>query len=364
VWSVLQYVLGLRAMGHAVHFLEPFRWASSTQRKSFELLADARYAQRVLSAAGLDGQWSFIDPDTRVSYPRPYADLVDIARSTDVLINISGLLSAVEELVQLVPIRVYVDVDPVYTQLWQEVEGVDMGLSGHTHHVTYALAAGFGGSRVPSCGVHWIRSLPPVVLRHWPVARPRRNGSVTSVGNWRSYGTIIHDGIHYGQRAHSFRPLVRLPSLSSERLVQALTIDPTDYGDIELLSDSGWVLVDPKVVAGTPQSYREFIRGSKAELGIAKSGYVVSRCGWFSDRSACYLASGRPVVAQDTGFSNFLPVGAGLFSFEGVDDAAAMLQALCEDFEWQADAARRIAEEFLDSKVVLGSLLERIGAVP
>lgn len=361
-WSVLQYLLGLRELGHVVHFVEPVGMPSVAPAGG-GLPPEARYAARVLSAAGMGGHWSLVDQDRRKSHPRPYAQLVEIARAADVLINISGVLQH-DELVRVVPIRAYLDVDPGFTQLWQEVEGIDMRLDGHTHHVTVGLCLGDPDIPVPSCGVEWIHSLPPVVLRHWPAARPPANGPVTSVGNWRSYGTIVHDGTRYGQRAHSLRELADLPSRCADRLVLALGIDPTEHRDLDLLCRSGWVLVDPQAVAGTPRSYRSFVRASKAELGVAKSGYVLSRCGWFSDRSACYLASGRPVVAQDTGFSRHLPTGEGLFAFDGVDAAAGMLAEVSGDYGRHAAAARRIAEDHLDSKIVLGSLLERVGAIP
>lgn len=361
VWSVLQYLLGLQELGHVVHFVEPLERTGWAQGVPGGLPSEARYAEQVLSAAGLDGQWSFVDAETSTSHPRPFAELVAVARATDVLINVSGLLP-VDEWVRAIPIRIYLDVDPAFTQLWQEVQGIDMGLGGHTHHVTVGLPPGGPGSPVPSCGVDWISSVPPVVLRHWPVADGPGTGSVTSVGNWRSYGTIVHQGTRYGQRAHSLRLLVDLPSRCSDPLVLALAIDPAERRDLDLLRRSGWVLVDPQAAAGTPSSYRRFIRRSKAELGVAKSGYVVSCSGWFSDRSACYLASGRPVVAQDTGFSRYLPTGEGLFAFDGVESAAEMLGEVSGDYQRQAAAARRIAEEYFDSNVVLSSLLERVGA--
>jgi hypothetical protein len=190
-----------------------------------------------------------------------------------------------------------------------------------------------------------------------------RRDALTTVGNWRSYGSIERDGVHYGQRAHSLREVVELPRRTTERFELALAIHPDEHRDLEALSGNGWHLVDPAQVAGTPSAYREFVQRSKGELGVAKSGYVRSRCGWFSDRSCCYLASGRPVVAQETGFSDFVPTGEGLLAFENVDDAASAVEALRHDYARHARAAREFAEEHLDSDVVLGRLLERVDAV-
>ncbi len=217
------------------------------------------------------------------------------------------------------------------------------------------------GRQVPATGHEWIATLPPVVLDHWPVADRVELDAFTTVANFRGYGSIEHDGVRYGQKAHSLRPLLGLPRLTGEHFALALDIHP-DEPDLATLREHGWGILDPRRVAGTPESYASFVRGSKAELGIAKEGYVVSRCGWFSDRSAAYLASGRPVVAQDTGFGEALPTGAGLFAFSDPDGVLAALEAIRFDYGRHARAARAIAEEHLDSGRVLTRLLREVGA--
>jgi hypothetical protein len=152
-----------------------------------------------------------------------------------------------------------------------------------------------------------------------------------------------------------------VPTLSEERFAPALAIHPEEGRDLASLRANGWRLIDPARVARTPAGYQRFVRGSKAEFGVAKSGYVAARCGWFSDRSACYLASGRPVIAQETGFSRFVPVGAGLFAFETIEGALAGIEALNGDYDRQARAARALAEEHFGSDGVLGRLLYRLG---
>jgi hypothetical protein len=186
----------------------------------------------------------------------------------------------------------------------------------------------------------------------------------TTVANWRGYGSIEHDGVRYGQKAHSLRRLIDLPRLTRERFTLALSIHPQEVKDIEALTSHGWQRVDPAEVAGTPDRYQQFVQGSRGEFGLAKSGYVASRCGWFSDRSACYLASGRPVVAQDTGFSRHLPTGKGLLAFENAQQAAAAVEAVGRDYGRHCLAARALAEEYFDSDKVLGRLLRRIGVAP
>jgi hypothetical protein len=186
--------------------------------------------------------------------------------------------------------------------------------------------------------------------------------ALTTVGNWRSYGPIEHEGVRYGQKAHSVRGIIDLPQRTEWRVVLAMDVHPDERDDHELLREHGWDVVDPRRAAGTPDAYRSFVSGSRAEIGIAKEGYVASRSGWFSDRSACYLASGRPVIAQDTGFTRALPTGDGLFAFSDVGDILEAIEDLRIDYDHHARAARALAEEHLDSDRVLSAVLEEVGA--
>jgi hypothetical protein len=200
-----------------------------------------------------------------------------------------------------------------------------------------------------------------VVLAEWPFARRLERDSLTTVANWRGYGSIQVNGTFYGQKAHSLRRLLELPRRTGARFELALAIDPGEPRDLAALAKNGWELVDPGIVAATPEAYRRFVQGSRGEFGIAKSGYVEGRCGWFSDRSVCYLASGRPVIAQETGFSGTLPTGDGLLVFESADDVAGAVDALASDYERHRQTARTIAEEIFASEVVLPRLLSRVG---
>jgi hypothetical protein len=266
------------------------------------------------------------------------------------------------ELIGPIPRRVYLDLDPGFVQLWHAVQGIDMRFAGHTHFVTIGLAIGHADCSVPTCGLPWITTPQPIVLEHWPVAGAVTRDAFTTIGNWRGYGSVEHGGVSYGQKAHSLRPLIELPLLTPQRFELALGIHSDETNDLAALAANGWILLDPAEVAGTPDRYRRFVQESKAEFGIAKSGYVASRCGWFSDRSLCYLASGRPVLAQDTGFGRWLPVGEGVLSFSTLDEAVAGADAIAADYPRHAGAARRIAEQFFDSDIVLSRLLDRIGA--
>jgi Phosphotransferase enzyme family len=324
-WAVLQYVFGLEQLGHEVWLVDP---AEPTSEASEYF-------------AGLElGPRAFLG-----SYDGPVPD---------VLLNISGMLRD-GRILDRTPIRVYLDLDPVFNQLWH-AQGMDVGLGGHTHYASVGLT-------VPATGHDWIHTLPPVVLEHWPPGEWIETDAFTTVANFRGYGSIEHEGVRYGQKAHSLRLLLDLPARTGEHFALALDIHP-DEPDLATLREHGWELLDPRGVAGSPPDYAAFVRGSKAEIGIAKEGYVVSGCGWFSDRSAAYLASGRPVIAQDTGFGERLPTGAGLFAFVDVGDALAAVEAVRLDYGRQSRAARAIAEEYLDSRRVLSRLLREVGALP
>jgi hypothetical protein len=255
---------------------------------------------------------------------------------------------------------VYIDVDPGFTQLWQVVEGIGMRFGGHTHFFSIGLRIGQNDCSVPTCGINWMTTLQPVVLAAWPTGHGVTCNGLTTVANWRGYGSIEYAGVFYGQKAHSLREFIALPTMTDERFMLALAIHPDERRDVQAMAANRWILLDPGSVAGTPARYHAFVQGSKAEFGIAKSGYVRSRCGWFADRSACYLASGRPVIAQETGFSDFLPTGAGLLSFETADDVLVSIESVNRDYRRHAEAARGIAEEYFDSDTVLRRLLEQV----
>jgi hypothetical protein len=344
-WAVLQYVLGLRRLGHDVWVVEPVHELAPVS---------ARYFADVVRTFRLEGRAALLDPfGQTVGVER--ATLVEAARGADALINVAGMLRD-PRLTEPVPARVYLDLDPGFTQHWA-AEGIDMGFDGHTHFFTVGLKIGSDTCAVPTCGREWLHTVPPIVLERWPVAGNIRFDGFTTVGNWRSYGTLHVDGVRYGLRAHSVRALIDLPQRTRDLVMPALAIDPAETDDLRALAANGWRLLSAEQLAGTPARYRDFIQSSTAELGIAKEGYVVSRCGWFSDRSACYLASGRPVLLQDTGFDVHLPTGAGLLSYTSVDEAAAGIEAIRGEYERHRRIARELAVDLLDSDKVLGWML-------
>jgi len=359
-WAVLQYVLGLRELGHDVYFVEPIasrklRPAGASLRSS----TSASYFRDIVRRFGLQTKASLILREGVETVGCSYEMLRSIAARADLLINISGTLSD-QALLDPIPIRLYVDLDPGFSQLWH-ASSIDVGFDRHTHFATLGLRLGDDQCPIPTCDRTWIPARQPIVLSEWPVAERPPIDAFTTSGNWRGYGSIVHDGIFYGQKAHALRQFMALPARTNKRLVLALAPNPEEVKDFSRLAAEGWQLIDPEEVAGTPDRHRNFIQGSLGEFAIAKSGYATAQCGWFSDRSVCYLASGRPVVAQETGFSSFLPTNEGLFAFQTEDDAVAAMDVIVSDYARHSRAARNIAEQYFDAKIVLPALLEHVG---
>jgi hypothetical protein len=361
-WAVLQYVLGFKNLGHEVYFVEPLNQQTPPPPGTVAEKSDSvSYFNGVMETFGLLSTSALLLPDSGDTVGLSYAELRDIMRRADILINISGSLQD-KTLSDNIPVRVYLDLDPAFTQLWYTTQHIDMHLNGHTHFATIGKALGSADCPIPTCGVDWITTLQPIALPYWPMVDGDTPHGITTVANWRAYGSIEHEGVFYGQKVHAMRPLMSLPAMTRDRFTLALSIHPDEKKDLSALRAHGWQLLDPRTHVNTPRAYQLFIQSSKAEFGVAKKGYVLSRCGWFSDRSVCYLASGRPVIAQDTGFSSFLPVGEGLFAFNRPDDVCAALETLQSDYSRHARTARDLAVEYFDSGKVLTSLLQRLGA--
>jgi len=356
-WQFLQYLLGFRELGWDVLFVD--RLHGDVDRGDGRI----EYVRTVMREAGLDGSWTIgLDDGRHAGLGR--AEVVAWVGSSDLLLNVMGFCDDAEILAAARE-RVFLDTDPGFGQMWHALGLADI-FAGHDRHVTIGERIGAPDCAIPTCGIDWIRTPQPVVLSQWPAA-PAPAGPLrfTSVARWRgAYGPIDFAGRRYGLRLHQFRRFAQLPRLTGARLEVALEIDPADEADIRLLRYEGWVLTDPASVAATPASYRRFIQGSAAELLVAKGMYVDTRSGWLSERSLCYLASGRPVLAQRTGAETLYPTGAGLVTFATVEEAVAGIAAIRSDYARHAAAARDLAAAYFDAARVLGRLVDVLGSRP
>jgi hypothetical protein len=289
-------------------------------------------------------------------------EVLERAARADILLNVMGYLDDEEILGQLRR-RVFLDIDPGFGQMWRAL-GLHDPFRGHTDFATLGQNIGRPDCLIPTCGLQWITMAQPVVLEHWPLQPVSSNGAFTSIGAWRGRnGPIEFQGRKYGLRVHEFRNFMRLPSLCpGSRFEMAFDIHPGDAKDITSFREHGWALVDPKDVAGGPAEYRAYIAQSKAEFMVPKQMYVDTHCGLFSDRSVYYLASGRPVVARDTGIDHLYPTGEGLLTFATLEEAAAGVEAINCNYARHAKAARELVVEYFDSDKVLTRMLDDLGA--
>ena len=349
VWFVLQYLLGFRKLGCRVTFVD--RVDSAEQDPAGVLRLLARHDD------GIDV--AVLGPDGRSVGGLTRAQVAERLRRSSLLLNVMGYLDD-EDLRDEAPRRVFLDVDPGYPQIWRE-QGLANVLDGHDAYVTVALNLGEQACTIPTCGLEWLRTLQPVVLDRWP---SRAGGDAwTTVATWRGpYGVVEHAGRAYGSKVHEFRKVIELPHNVRPRLRVALDIDRSEPADLARLREGGWEVLDPGREAGNADRYRDFVQASRAEFSVAKPLYVETQSGWFSDRTACYLASGKPAVVQDTGLGDHLPTGDGLLTFTTADEAAAAIDRVERDYALHVEAARSVAEEHFDSDRVLGRLLEAVAA--
>jgi hypothetical protein len=226
-------------------------------------------------------------------------------------------------------------------------------------YVTVGLNLGEADCPLPTCGIHWQKTLPPVVLDEWTVSHGPGD-AYSTVADWRSFSPIEWGGVWYNQKADEFKRIIDLPRRVRAPLELCLSIDPAEPDRAEL-ERYGWRLVPPSVHAATTDAYRNYIAHSRGEFTAVKHGYAAGRTGWFSDRSACYLAAKRPVIIQDTWIGRHLPTGTGLLTFNDTESAAEAIEQVESDYTRHAEAAVSFAREFLDSDLVLSRLLRLAG---
>ncbi|MFN8545571.1 MAG: hypothetical protein U0807_15380 [Candidatus Binatia bacterium] len=253
------------------------------------------------------------------------------------------------------------DLDPGPYQLWAREWG--MGVGDHDAHLTIGQHLGASDSPVPLGGVRWERCWPALYLPAWPLVPPARAARYTTVTQWWNDQYAFLDGECFDCNKRSgFLEVVELPRRTGLTLELAANLHADETADRTLLADNGWRLVDPEAVASTPQAFRAYVQASRGEFSCAKPAYVKARAGWVSDRTICYLASGRPCVVQATGAEHHLPPSAGLRFFGTIDEAATALAAVEADYAAAARAARALAEEVFATRVVLPALLAAVGA--
>jgi hypothetical protein len=364
-WFYLQYLTGLARLGHDVFYLEDSgEWPYNTDGGPtgndwvvHDPTPNVDYLEQVMARFGLAGKWAYRFPLESQWFGMPRKQLDEVLKSADLLLNVSGTLEHPEEYL-LARKAVYVDTDPVFTQVRyaRGVEAFRKQVDAHDIHFSYAEC--LSTEYVPGTGHRWRPTRAPIVMSEWEPSPPERD-VFTTIMNWTSYDAETFEGRTYGQKDMEFKRFLDLPGMVAPAALElAIGAGKNEATPYELLSGKGWKLLDPFQVCYSLDAMRDYTRSSKAEWSVAKHGYVAGRSGWFSERSARYLALGRPVVVQDTGFSSVIPAGEGVLAFNTVEEAAAGIRAIETDYQCHSLAARAIAEKYFDSDKVLAPLIE------
>ena len=362
MWVYLQYVLGLRRIGCNVYWMERFVRSQDERR---DAAAIATFFAR-MQAFGMAGRAVLLaDPlhGAGNGHGPALETLGMSASATDALIRDADLLLnfhyAIDpELLGRFRRTAMVDIDPGLFQFW--MSRGQLKVPRHDVHLTTGETVGEPGSRIPDCGLAWARICPPVNIEDWDFTFDPRLDRMTTVSTWDSVNYVKEaDGsVYENTKRASFLDFKTLPKATAQKLELALFLRTTaDYRDRRLMERHGWRICHTRDVAASPEAYRNYIRGSRAEFSCAKRSCMKFQNAWVSDRTLCYLASGKPVVVHDTGPSRLLPNGEGMFRFTTIEDAARAIDAINADYEHHCHAARALAERF-DAKRVAARILD------
>ncbi|MCC6193378.1 MAG: glycosyltransferase family 1 protein [Burkholderiales bacterium] len=380
-WQAVQIVLGLRRLGHDAWYFE------TTSAWPYDPLQARRVPESEYAEAYLTRVFTGFDLAGRWAYRRSYSDKTwrgmdgtqaeALLAGADLVLNISGATVFADEGLRIGRL-VYYGTDPVYDEI-NYASGNAMAranVDAHDDVVTFGENIGGPDCTVPPLPRMRGHTRQPVVVELWQGGPPVRR-EFTTVGNWKQSGRDIAfaGDIYRWSKHHEFHKLIDLPARTTQAIELATnlsssvdepdsTVVPTlrmAESEYALLQSRGWGLADGPAISGDPWRYRDYIVASRGEFTVAKDMYVRPRSGWFSDRSACYLAAGRPVVTQDTGFGRVLPTGTGLFAFRTADDVLAAFDAINADYERHSQAAREIADQYFRAETVLARMLADLG---
>jgi hypothetical protein len=362
-WAYMQYVQALRRLGCEVYLLDSSTWSDEkpdARRVNEFLDRMARYGlqDRVMVAANGGGHAQLTQAESY--FGMADSDVSDVLDDVDLLLNFNYHLS--QDVVSAVRRSALVDIDPGLLQFW-----ISRGfISPATHDLYFTIGETIGrpgkqSNLIPDCGIGWLQIRPAVCLELWPYAYDADAEAFTTVSTWWGERDYVGSPESYydNTKRTAFLDLIDLPRRTDQPLELALFLAESDGSDRRALEDRGWRIRHSREVAGSPEKYRGYVQKSRGEFSWAKASCMKFQNAWISDRSLCYLASGKPVVVQHTGPSSFLPDGEGMFRFRTLADAAQAFDSINADYERQCRVARRLAEEYFDAELVVSSILEQ-----
>jgi hypothetical protein len=361
--AVLAWLVGLQQLGHDVYFVERARWHDACFNVPKRTMSDdCSYGLAVvtplLQRHGFEGRWCFVDANDQY-YGLTRDRVMEVFRTADAFLDLEWDEWPVEA--ALSKRSVLVDGEPGWRHMKMENsirEGAP--LPAYDYYYTSGHNVGTERCALPTAGKTWGKYFCPILVDAIPFEPSARDGAFTTVMRWRTTKPVTFEGETFGQKDIEFPKFMTLPRLTRVPLeIAASGRIPRETK--QLLLDSGWRLRDADEVATSMDSYWQYILASRGEFGICKNSFVATNAGVFTERSGCYMASGRPAVVQETGFSAHLPCGRGVFAVRTVEEAAAAIEAIESDYMTHAIAAREIAAEYMDARKVLARLLTEIG---
>jgi hypothetical protein len=367
-WDYIQYLLGFRALGHEVWYLEDSgAWPYDPVRETIseDCTYNVNYLRGMMAEFGFDDRWIYRNGADGKFHGAGEAAARDLIKHGDLLVNVSsaGWLRDYEFGVRH---QMFIDGDPMFCQvgLLDPAKHEYAGrVRAHDSHFTFGLNVGGPGCLAPDTGIRWKKTVQPIALERWPFQAEPAPDRFTTVMNWASYAPIEWQEKIYGQKDLEFEKFKALPGCTPQHFEMAMGQGVGAKRPTDELRALGWTILEAGEVLPNHRAYHEFLRTSKAEWSVAKHGYVAARTGWFSCRTACYLALGRPAVVQETGWSEFIPAGDGVLAFSTLEEAVEAIADINDHYAEHQAAARALAEQYFEARKVCDDLLIQAGLV-
>jgi hypothetical protein len=368
------------------HPWELFSWARGFRRLGFDVLVVDRldrercvfpegagpeleasvnlaYGRETAAFFGFEDRYAVVGSGGEDVHGPGHAEVAELAAEAVAFVNISGTVTS-DAIKRASRLSIYVDTDPGLTQLWLASGRPAPRVEGHDLHFTIGENVGRPGCSLPTGGIGWRHTRQPVVLEDWPLHASAAADRFTTLATLRGtgpHGPLEELGVDPGHKIDELQKVIDLPRRVPVKLELAVRLGQARPEEVSVLEQHGWTVVDGSAVASDAASFREYVQASDGELSVQKGAFSTTASGWFSDRTTRYLASGKPAVVQDTGFTRSIPAGEGLFAFRTADDAVAAVERIAADYGRHSRAARELAEQHFDSDLVLSRFLEAAG---
>jgi hypothetical protein len=329
---------------------------------TFEVTTDPSFGLKftadLFDTYDLKNNWAYFDAHTNTWFGLNKSNVLAFCSSADIIINISGV-NPLRDWWTNIPVRIFIDTDPGFTQIKHLSDPTAYNLSNHhTHHFTFGENVGKKNCTIPIDSFQWKATRQPVFMDAWKVSGSHPSANWTTVMQWDSYKVKEYNNQVFGMKSQSFKKFDLLPNhFPDENFEIAMG---SVSAPIEDLKSKGWKIINSLLPTKTPWTYQNFIANSKGEWSVAKHGYIISNSGWFSERTTCYLASGKPVVIENTGFSEVIETGKGIFAFKTIEEAEESIKIINKDYKYHCAQARKQVECYFSADNVLVNLLKDV----